>query len=797
MKKKVVLISLIIFIFISLIIGGFIFYNNKNSNEVYVWRARYIWFDEGELKPVEDSKEIKEGIVNRDNANTWACFRKEFTIDNKRDIKDVLARIVVDSKYWLYINNELVIREGGLKRGQTVDSTYYDEVDITKYLTEGENVISIMVWYYGRTGFSHVDSTHGALLFETKIGDEYLITDETWKCIKNPVFLKDDVVSNTRLSESGIYYDARNELKDWYKKEYDDSKWEDATVYGGAGDFPWWALYERSIPEFWYGDIIEYENFEKEKYKEKLEENTLIKLDLPYNIQFIPYLEVEAEEGKEIIISTDENYLEKGKPFKVRYITKKGIQSFESYSWINGEHICYFIPKGVKIINLGYRPTGYNSEKIGSFKSDDEFYNTLWDMAAKTLYVNMRDTYMDCPDRERALWWGDNTLSMTQAMYVFDDNAYDLYEKSLDMLIGWKHENVLLTVIPPKRTEMHIPVQMLLGIPSMYDYYMYTGRIEILEKVYPYVIDYLNLWKLSDEDGLMKLTDFYALWPWGDSAGEIDYTALENMCYYYALTSVYDMANVLEYEEDKIKLKEKKDLIKESMKKALWKNDGYRTAQEGKNDPKANVVAVLSGMADESKYSKIYDIIKNEKENSPFMEYYLQCSMVKMNKIDEVENRIKDRYSEMVKNKDTYSTLWEYWDINFGSKNHAWAGGPLVIMSRDLAGIKPLKPGYEEILIKPQTINLNKISTKTFTPKGNISLEFERKEDVLNIKCNVPTKTLIAIEKLSENPTIEMNSKLVYENKDFKNRIGIKYHSEDERFIYFYINKGEYDIVSK
>ena len=32
--------------------------------------------------------------------------------------------------------------------------------------------------------------------------------------------------------------------------------------------------------------------------------------------------------------------------------------------------------------------------------------------------------------------------------------------------------------------------------------------------------------------------------------GEVDYTAVENMWYYYALTSVYKMAETLGYEED-------------------------------------------------------------------------------------------------------------------------------------------------------------------------------------------------------------------------------------------------------
>ena len=164
-KSTIIIVLAFILIFVLTVGISFYFFNKKNNEKPYVWQGRYIWIDEGELTEVIDSKEISDGIENRENANTWVSFRKNFTIDENEEIKDVLAKIVVDSKYWLYINDELVIRDGAVKRGEKPLSTYYDEVDITEYLKHGENNISILVWYFGRTGFSHIDSTHGALLF--------------------------------------------------------------------------------------------------------------------------------------------------------------------------------------------------------------------------------------------------------------------------------------------------------------------------------------------------------------------------------------------------------------------------------------------------------------------------------------------------------------------------------------------------------------------------------------------------------------------------------------------------------
>lgn len=46
--------------------------------------------------------------------NTWVNFKTEFTLKNKQALT---ALVAVDSKYWLWLNGVLVIREGGLKRG--------------------------------------------------------------------------------------------------------------------------------------------------------------------------------------------------------------------------------------------------------------------------------------------------------------------------------------------------------------------------------------------------------------------------------------------------------------------------------------------------------------------------------------------------------------------------------------------------------------------------------------------------------------------------------------------------------
>jgi alpha-L-rhamnosidase len=60
--------------------------------------------------------------------NTFWKFKKSFKL--LQTPQTAILNIATDSKYWLYINQKLVVFEGQLKRGPTPKDTYFDTVDI-------------------------------------------------------------------------------------------------------------------------------------------------------------------------------------------------------------------------------------------------------------------------------------------------------------------------------------------------------------------------------------------------------------------------------------------------------------------------------------------------------------------------------------------------------------------------------------------------------------------------------------------------------------------------------------------
>ena len=708
------------------------------------WTAKWIW----------DNKSITE-------ENVWMCFQK--TVKLNEIPKELVAHISADSKYWLYINGETVVFEGSVKRGPDENSGYYDSVDIASYLKKGENTICALVWFWNNeTSYSYSSSGQGGFIFEA-INDSVTITsDKSWKVKRNIAYVDSTLYPpNYRLPEYSIYFDARKDMGDWTSESYDYSLWENAVEYAVGGEGVYGKLYPRGIPFLKDYGLRAYENSsEYENYSVTKLGGEKITVDIPYNAQLTPYLKVIAPAGKKIRITTENTLIG---AVSTTYITKEGEQEFEALGWFNGEHITYKIPKGVTVVSLMYRETGYDSSFCGNYKSDDEFMNSLWQKSLRTLYVTMRDNFMDCPDRERAQWWGDVTSEMIMTMYSMDSNSYLLYQKGVEaMLAHVDDSNVLQTVVPISGDYFELPVQQLAGIVGFLTYYEYTGDKAFLEKVYKPSVNYLKLWEMGDNNLVVHRG---GSWDWADWGSKADMTAIENAWVYYALSATEEMAKTLGKTEDLTFISQRKSDIAKGYK-SLWTDEGFKSGDVKKCDDRANALAVLSGLASREQYATITRVLTETQNSSPYMEYYVLEALCQMGEYDLASNRIKDRYLGMM--SEDYSTLWEFWDSWRGTKNHAWSGGPLVIMSKHFAGITPLEAGYEKVKIDPQYTMSDNLCCTVPSVKGLVTVDYKKTAKGYNVNLTVP-QGVDAVVYVPRNAVVTLNSVVCFENGEYVN----------------------------
>ena len=722
----------------------------------------------------------KEG---QNETNTWIDFRRDVTLESSPE--KAIARIACDSKYWLWINGEMVVFEGQLKRGPNPNDTYYDEVDIAPFLKKGKNSIAVLLWYFGKDGFSHNSSGEAGLVFECK--DIDLISDASWYAKLDKAF--DDTgrpKPNYRLPESNIKFDARQGDFAWVDGKL--KGFGKVKVLGAAESAPWNSLVLRPVPLWKDFGVREYVNHSSIPAEGKGE---WIECELPYNCHITPILELEAPAGLTIKMQTDNyDYLGTDKAsVRAEYVTKEGEQQYESLGWMNGHFVKYYIPNGVKIRSLTYRETGFNCEFTGHFKCSDSFYEELWTKAVRTLYVTMRDTYMDCPDRERAQWWGDMVNESGEAFYALSPSAATMTEKGMLELIDWQREDgTLYSPIPEGNWSKELPGQMLasIGYFGFWTYYMNTGDKASIEKVYDGVKRYLDVWHLK-ADGTLVTRE--GDWYWGDWGKLVDRPLLFNAWYYISLEGYLHMSELLGYTAEFTKTQEEMSAFKQSFNKAFWDGKGYRTTDyEGQYDDRAQALAVVSGLAEEEKYSDLLTIFKTSQLASPYMEKYVLEALFVMEEADFGLERMKSRYKKMIESE--YSTLYENFGGGedrggFGTNNHAWSGGGLTILAQYVCGLEPLTPAWKTFRVKPQLGTLEFAETGNETFAGRVDVTIKKVKSGMDMMLTVPqgSEALVYVSRKNKKVTID-DTKVTSKERDGEYNI-------------FRVKGGTYSIVTR
>ena len=742
------------------------------------------------------------GLEEPAGANAWLCFRKQISLADVPDT--VTADIACDSKYWLWINDEPVVFEGQLKRGPTPDGTYYDTVELQRHLNKGKNQIAVLMWYWGRNGFSHNSSGRAGLVFQMDVAGQVVVSDASWKVLRHPAFGDTgDPHPNYRLPESNIRFDARRDIPDWTRGVFDDSCWSSAVALGEPPAGPWGRLYPRPIPQWKDFGLTDYVSLETRQNGDGTQ--TVIGR-LPYNAQITPYLKVSAPAGRLVDIRTD-NYMGGSEPgVRAEYITSQGRQEYESLGWMNGHDVRYTLPADVEVLEVRYRQTGYDAEFVGSFRCDDESLNALWDKAQRTLYITMRDNYMDCPDRERCQWWGDVVLELGEAFYVFDPQRGSmLARKAIHELARWQRDDrVLYCPIPagvpgddrenPAGTwSKELPAQMLasVGWYGFWTYYFYSGDRQTIVEVYPNVRDYLSLWELG-EDGLIVHRP--GGWDWADWGEDIDAAVLDNAWMYLALKAAVEMARLTGDAADVRGYQKTMASIEANFNRVFWQGDKYRSpAYEGQTDDRANAMAVIAGFAKPEYYRAIREVLRNEYHASPYMEKYVLEALYLMGAPDQATARMKKRFGPQIASPLT--TLWEGWGIGRegyggGSYNHAWSGGALTVLCQYAAGVAPSQAAFREFSVRPQMGSLGQIRTVVPTIYGNIQVRLENQPD-FRMELDVPagTSAAVGVPKTSSLLQIRMNDSVVYRQGKSLSKC---YKDEDQGWVYFRVESGNW-----
>lgn len=379
---------------------------------------------------------------------------------------------------------------------------------------------------------------------------------------------------------------------------------------------------------------------------------------------------------------------------------------------------------------LRYRDLPY----LGSFVCDDKRLNDIWTTGAYTVHLNMQNYLWDGVKRDRLVWVGDLHPEVMTIANVFGN--YDVVKKSLDFaretspLPGWMNG---------------IAAYSMWWVIIHRDLCLYSGDTDYLKQQLDYMgrlVDCFADGFDGDKEnygGAQRLLD----WPTSDKP-DVIHSGYQSLL----VMTMEAVGQIAEWTGD-AGLKTKGDRL---LKKIRRHNPPTCGAKQ------SAALAILAGTARDRRAEREAILAGGASGFSTFYGYYMLEALAAEGAHAEATDILSDYWGRMLDLGAT--TFWEDLDYEHGLKAarideivpegafdihkssgdycykghrhsfcHGWASGPTPWLSRHVLGVRPVKPGFEEVVVEPHLGRLGSVEGTVPTPRGLIRVKHTRNAD--------------------------------------------------------------------
>jgi len=450
-------------------------------------------------------------------------LRKSFTVTGAVSETELL--ICGLGFYELFINGKKITKGPLAPYVSNPDHLlYYDKYDISAYLTEGENVIGILlgngfqsncggvVWEFHKTPWLSGPKAALSLDITYKNGEPFrLESDESFLTHPSPITFDD-----YRLGE---YYDANLALDGWAEGGFDDSSWTPAI----SVERPRGEAVLCTVDPIVTARVLT-------PVKITPQDNGYV-YDFGENCAGLCTLHIKGNKGQVVTMEHGENYVDGKLNLDNIRILFDETQFYREYAQKtrytcigNGEietytpSFTYFGFRYVLVTGitkeqaaetlLTYNVMNSKLAAVGDFSCSDEMANTLQKITRTSDLANFYYFPTDCPHREKNGWTGDAAISAEHML--FNLNVEQYYKEWLRNIRKSQHENGMLPgIVPTGGWGYHWgngPAWDCVLTYLPYYTHMYRGDRGILEENASSILRYLDyLSQNIREDGLISL----------------------------------------------------------------------------------------------------------------------------------------------------------------------------------------------------------------------------------------------------------------------------------------------------
>lgn len=422
----------------------------------------------------------------------------------------------------------------------------------------------------------------------------------------------------------------------------------------------------------------------------------------------------------------------------------------------------------------------------GTFSCDDKRYEQIYSLVEKAVEANMVSVHTDCPTIERFAWQEPNHLMAPSIFYMKDGRK--LWEKFLLDMRTAQHtaDDYFLDMegnpyypgegLMPSQCPCYFPnVLPVPGLGDFYDiipwgstcilgtywHYLFYGDKQIVEENYEAGKRYLEHLKTKvNADGFLN----HGLGDWGNPKNELVRENIETAFLYADAKTLAYFAEVLGYAEEKWQLERYADQVKENYNEKLlvwnealngWCYRAWDHPDELFLTQAAEALPLYWGMVSEEKEVDVVRAFRYtlEQKNALIsgeigLPYVIQTAR-KYGMSDLICRYIlRDEHpSYYAFVLDGETTLGEYWEKNPRSHCHDMMGHIVEWYYNGIAGIRPLKPGFEKICICPYLPeSMHEFACSYESVRGTIRVQVKDCGEEVELTVQVPEQIEFEID---------------------------------------------------
>ena len=501
----------------------------------------------------------------------------------------------------------------------------------------------------------------------------------------------------------------------------------------------------------------------------------VLTFELPFQAVGFPGFTITCSEGTVVELLVHESHLVGGEPLInshfnawTRLICQEGTNEFETFDYESVKFIQLLIRNAtgqVRIEKVHLRRRIYPWKGKAPCRVSDPAVQRVLDAAVNTLYNCALETCVDGMGRERQQYSGDGSHQLHAIQLAFGETplharfcntfsqgitldgyfmdswpAYDrmarLFERQLDI------------------SQWGPLLDHSVGFNfDCYYYYLYSGETASIREVFPRLVRfYKYLISLIRADGLLPVENIGVHWVWMDTDSYPRQSYKQCAFNLYAVAMMRHafapLARAFGEEQLAAHAESQSDLLLSKTISRFW-NYSLGTFVDNPGEPlphyseRALSLALIYDLCPENRIENTIQIMTGLPpalgRSYPANVGWNYWAYGKIRRPDLILGDIRKRWASM-ESVQLNNTLSEAWVVTKDSSSQ-WshcALSPLYCMYMNIAGIRPLQPGFSQVEIQPQLGDLEELMLVCPSVKGEIRFHASGKTGYRTLSLTLP-----------------------------------------------------------